>query len=81
VPEAITVAGSDLKGKFNTTQDAGPEEIYQYSNTGTCVDLFAPGVDIAAACGSASASPLLKSAQDHVALIAFAFAEHYIHRE
>eukprot|EP00884_Botryococcus_braunii_P005981 jgi/Botrbrau1/15384/Bobra.43_2s0013.1 len=52
VEEAITVAASDLDSKFNSSQPAGLEDIYRYANTGSCVDIFAPGVDILAACGS-----------------------------
>jgi subtilisin family serine protease len=54
VDEAITVAASDLDDKFNATQTRDPEDIYLYANTGSCVDIFAPGVDILAACGSTS---------------------------
>ena len=54
VPETITVAASDLRSKFSETQDADVESVYRWSNTGRCVDLFAPGVDIYAACGGAS---------------------------
>lgn len=54
VPETICVAASDLPSKFNTTHFNDPETLYQWSNTGQCVDVFAPGVDIYAACGGAS---------------------------
>ena len=49
----IAVAGSDLSNKFDPPQSGDYELIYQYDNTGKCVDLFAPGVDIMAACGGA----------------------------
>lgn len=31
-----------------------PEDLYRWSNTGPCVDVFAPGVDIYSACGGQS---------------------------
>lgn len=52
VPETITVAATDLPTKYNTTQAGDLETMYRWSNTGSCVDLFAPGVDVYAACGS-----------------------------
>ena len=46
----ISVAGSDMADKFG----AGSSDfLYEYDNTGSCVDIFAPGVDIMAACGGA----------------------------
>ena len=55
VPEVITVAASDLKTKYNGTSNKGdPENIYKWSNTGPCIDIFAPGVDIFSACGGQS---------------------------
>lgn len=51
VPEVITVAASDLSTKWDSTAASDPEQIYRWSNTGQCVDIFAPGVDIYAACG------------------------------
>lgn len=59
VGQTISVAGSDLTTKFNTTHYGDPEGFYSYSNTGSCVDVFAPGVDIFAACGGSSPLPLL----------------------
>ena len=49
----IAVAGSDLSNKFNPSGSGDYELIYEYDNTGKCVDVFAPGVDIMAACGGA----------------------------
>ncbi|GMH35172.1 hypothetical protein BSKO_03040 [Bryopsis sp. KO-2023] len=51
VPETITVAASNLETKFGATNTGDVEGIYRWSNTGKCVDVFAPGVDIYAACG------------------------------
>eukprot|EP00210_Caulerpa_lentillifera_P007903 g7544.t1 len=53
VPETITVAASDLETKFSETKMHDKESIYRWSNTGRCVDIFAPGVDIYGACGGA----------------------------
>ena len=49
----IAVAASDLSNKFNAPGSGDYELIYEYDNTGKCVDVFAPGVDIMAACGGA----------------------------
>jgi subtilisin family serine protease len=50
VPEAITVAAL---GRGNASAGgAGREPAYRYGNSGPCVDLLAPGVDIYSACGS-----------------------------
>ena len=49
----IAVAGSDTSNKFNPPGPGDQEMIYEYDNTGRCVDVFAPGVDILAACGGA----------------------------
>lgn len=51
VQETITVAASNLETKFGATNTGDVEGIYRWSNTGKCVDVFAPGVDIYAACG------------------------------
>ena len=56
VEETLTVAASDLGAKFSPADqvpgaEGAREGLYRWSNTGACVDLFAPGVDIYAACG------------------------------
>ncbi|KAK9820560.1 hypothetical protein WJX72_011655 [[Myrmecia] bisecta] len=54
VGQTISVAGTDIPTKFQGTKAGDPEVIYTFSNTGACVDIFAPGVDIYAACGGAA---------------------------
>ncbi|KAH7619536.1 putative Extracellular serine proteinase [Nannochloris sp. 'desiccata'] len=54
VPEVITVSATDVKNKYNGTFKGGSEGMYEWSNTGPCVDIHAPGVDIYSACGSQS---------------------------
>eukprot|EP00879_Flechtneria_rotunda_P001995 GHRR01002171.1.p1 GENE.GHRR01002171.1~~GHRR01002171.1.p1 ORF type:complete len:748 (+),score=234.78 GHRR01002171.1:134-2377(+) len=54
VPEAITVAASNLPTKFEGTASGDTEQLYRWSNTGACIDVFAPGVDIYGACGGPS---------------------------
>lgn len=49
----IAVAGSDASNKFSPSEPGDTEMMYEYDNTGKCVDVFAPGVDIMAACGGA----------------------------
>ncbi|KXZ46955.1 hypothetical protein GPECTOR_39g449 [Gonium pectorale] len=57
VPEALTVAASNLENKFGPDPRVGRELIYQWANTGACVDIFAPGVEVFGACGGASRCP------------------------
>ena len=54
VPEVITVAATDVDTKYNGTSKGDSETMYKWSNTGPCVDIFAPGVDIYSACGGQS---------------------------
>ena len=53
VKSSLTVAGSDLIRKFDDAiHHRGTSDVlYKYSNTGKCVDIFAPGTDIYSACG------------------------------
>ena len=56
VPEVITVGATDLPSKYNSSlySTMQQETLYTWSNTGPCVDIFAPGVDIYSACGGES---------------------------
>lgn len=36
------------------------ESLYRWSNTGACIDLYAPGVDIYGACGGPSRCETVK---------------------
>lgn len=71
-PQAITVAGlgrgpdepaapagfvtsaAEILAQAERRQPLEP--VYSFSNTGPCVDIFAPGTDVLGACGSSSAS-------------------------
>ncbi|KAK9798184.1 hypothetical protein WJX73_010803 [Symbiochloris irregularis] len=54
-PNAITVGATDSTNKFSAV---GNEDLlYSYTNTGPCVSLFAPGVNILGACGGPSRCP------------------------
>ncbi|KAL6757302.1 peptidase S8/S53 domain-containing protein [Haematococcus lacustris] len=57
LPESITVAASSMDNKFDPVRPAGTETMYRWSNTGSCVDIFAPGVEIWSACGGISRCP------------------------
>ncbi|KAG2496997.1 hypothetical protein HYH03_005002 [Edaphochlamys debaryana] len=57
IPEVITVAASNLDSKFGPEPRRGREPMYSWANTGACVDLFAPGVEIFGACGGAERCP------------------------
>lgn len=59
VVTAITVAASNLPTKFSATRAGDAENLYSWSNTGACVKLFAPGVDIYGACGGKSRCAVL----------------------
>jgi subtilisin family serine protease len=52
VPEVITVAATDLATKYNSSSASDKDTTYRWGNSGPCVDVFAPGVDIYSACGS-----------------------------
>lgn len=56
VPEAITVAATDLSNKFSGDTSKSVDQLYSWDNTGACISVFAPGVDILAACGGTSES-------------------------
>jgi hypothetical protein len=42
---------------FGRQNDPDPHAAPQYTNSGACVALFAPGTEIASACGGARARP------------------------
>ncbi|KAF5834967.1 peptidase S8/S53 domain-containing protein [Dunaliella salina] len=44
--EVLTVAASDMQNKFDANRKEGRETSYRWSNTGHCIDLWAPGVEI-----------------------------------
>ncbi|KAK9868509.1 hypothetical protein WJX84_010693 [Apatococcus fuscideae] len=50
VDVVLAVAASDVANKFSPGQQQR-DILYSWDNTGPCVDLFAPGVDIYGACG------------------------------
>ena len=55
VPDAFTVGASDLPPRQRDTgAPAGADGLYSYGDTGTCLDVFAPGTDVLSACGGAN---------------------------
>lgn len=51
VTGAITVGGTNLVAKFeNVTSSADADSLYEWTNTGPCIDVCAPAVDIPSAC-------------------------------
>ena len=52
VASAITVAAMDIASKFQPESN-NTDVTYSWSNTGQCISVFAPGVDIFSACGGA----------------------------
>ena len=50
VDSAITVAAMDIADKFEADLQ-NTDVTYSWTNTGQCISLFAPGVDIFSACG------------------------------
>ena len=52
VGSAITVAAMDIADKFEAEAN-NTDVTYSWTNTGQCISLFAPGVDIFSACGGA----------------------------
>jgi subtilisin family serine protease len=67
VPEAITVAATSVDDEYNRTQasvqeySSALETMYTWSNTGPCIDIFAPGVNIYSACGAPSRCAVLNN--------------------
>ena len=55
VPDAFTVGASDLPPRQrDITAPPSPDGLYSYGDTGTCLDVFAPGTDVLSACGGAN---------------------------
>ena len=55
VPDAFTVGASDLPPRQrDATAQPGADGLYSYGDTGTCLDVFAPGTDVLSACGGAN---------------------------
>eukprot|EP00803_Ostreobium_quekettii_P000830 evm.model.scf_222.2 EVM.evm.TU.scf_222.2 scf_222:11117-20588(-) len=54
VKETITVGGHNIRNKYENTSKGDVEGTYYYSNTGRCIDIFAPAVDIFGACGGSA---------------------------
>ena len=52
VASAISVAAMDTTTKFGAST-GNADVMYSWSNTGGCISVFAPGVDILSACGGA----------------------------
>lgn len=88
VPAALTVAASDLATKYNGSGAGEPDGVYKWSNSGPCVKLFAPGVNIYSACGGSSRCAVVDDAAytyasgtsmavPHVAGVAAVYLESY----
>lgn len=48
------MGASSLDDRYGPDPRVGPDRMYRWANTGPCMDLFAPGVEVFGACGGES---------------------------